>query len=260
MTNATAPKDSWASILFEKLRIEYDIELFQSSCLYADCVKPYEEMRGKQKMTTQSSYYFVILLIQLQCPKQHFDQNLNPTKSFLPKDVKMTTCHEIRISHFPALYENWKNQFDNYDIWKKPDFLTKWVSLLTIGPFTTYTNAQIFEAGWTNIARGLTTKIVKIQCLVNEYNQQTTKAVIQGRGRGLSVSAPHVKIYITPLKREEHFTKTAKFLYTPETVFEGDQKEPNSGLDPMVNWTMDLESGSIRSESKELNRLYDLLH
>jgi hypothetical protein len=165
-------------------------------------------------------YYFVVLSVQLQCKKP------KDTSSTIDLNtVKMTSTHEILIIPFPALLEVWKNQFDNYDIWKKPDLYTKWINLLTVGPFIGHRNAQVFEKGWTNIARGLTTKIIKIQALVREYNRELDQQMLEYRKSrtniGNDVNSPRVKIYITPLKKDEHFTLASSTVYTPETIFNG---------------------------------------
>jgi len=238
-------EDSWTSILYEKLGISFDCNDFNNSCLYQDCLKPYLLNASGQ---TDVPYYFVVLLVQLQCKKAE--------KVLDRSNVKITTQHNVDIIQFPTLLEIWKNQFDNYDIWKKPDYYTKWINLLTVGPFVGHNNAQIFEKGWTNIARGLTTKIVKVQSLIREYNREMDQCVAK-----MWKKVPKVKIYITPLKREEHFTIAKSTVYTAETIFDGldgDSKFVN--LNATYKWCLTLTNDRlfVKVDSNPLRRLCDL--
>jgi hypothetical protein len=181
-----------------------------------------------------------------------------------PDDVRVTSDHELRIIQFPALLEQWMNQFDNYDIWKEPKQFTKWITLFTVGPFVGHENAQAFEKGWTNIARGLATKIIKIQSLKNHWNREKD-AYLATREKSDYAQVPNIKIYITPLTKEEHFTIMKDTLYNIENVFEKNQQVPISKpkLDATYTWSMNLSlvegsSSTLQSHSTAIDRLKDL--
>jgi hypothetical protein len=249
--------ESWNKVIFSKLGFTYDIAQFYNSNLYKDCLPDYVALNSESKQ--HLSHYFLVLSVQIEIKKKLMDDYCSgAVEKIKPTDVTVTENYIINITHYPYLFETWQNMFDNPDIWKKEKSYTKWVVILFIGPFAGPKNAIAFDKVWSNIARGLTTKVNKLCSLAIDYNETLKRYFenVSNIDTFTKVSSPPIKIYVTPYKKEEHFTKIGEKLCTLKKLY-GDLA--GSSYEPATNWSIDLNNGDVMYNDKEVAFISDLL-
>lgn len=217
---------SWLSALTEQMGFDCNQlgAVFRQTAFYAHLCERY------QVEALPETVCFVVFLVQLQTSGE-------------ASQVKLSNTTDTRLTPFPAVTEMWKNRYDNYNLWKKPDTVTKWVNLITVGPFIHPSEAHKFHQAWTNQARGLNIKISKANALVEAFNGALSPDSAQFK----------VRLYTNPTYKDAQFNN-----YQDEydaLLFRA--PAPPSAPPFVLDWSVDGEGGMVTTRS--LEKLSDLL-